>query len=228
MTRPAPRLIAGRFTLRTVLAAGALGALVVVGVILALAVGAEALDGKALAAWIDGLGPWGWAAVVALMVMHCFVPFPAEILALAAGAAYGTLAGTTLIWTGAMLGAILSFLLARRLGRPFVEAVLGPRARIALDDWSADQGAATLLVSRFIPVIAFNLVNYAAGLTPVPLRTFVWTTGVGILPLTALMVWFGAEMRTLSWPMLLTVSGAGIVAIAVFHRIARRRGWLRR
>jgi uncharacterized membrane protein YdjX (TVP38/TMEM64 family) len=125
-----------------------------------------------------------------------------------------------------MIGASLSFALARWLGRPFVNAVLGPRSRARLDGWTAEQGAAALLVARFIPIIAFNLINYAAGLTRVSWATFLWTTGLGILPLTVLMVWMGARMMELTWPWLLGLAVAGIVVVCCGHWWARKRGWL--
>jgi uncharacterized membrane protein YdjX (TVP38/TMEM64 family) len=75
-------------------------------------------------------------------------------------------------------------------------------------------------------VIAFNLINYAAGLTRVSWVTFLWTTGVGILPLTALMVWMGTRMVDLTWPWLLGVSAAGILVVCCGHHWARKRGWL--
>lgn len=221
---PRPRGVSGRIGF----AAAALAALLVLGVLLAVTEMGGSLDVSVLAARIRGLGEWGHLAVVALMVAHSFVPFPAEILALCAGAVYGTVWGTVLIWTGAMIGATLSFALARWLGQPFVEAVLAPRGRARLDGWTADQGAATLLVARFIPVIAFNLINYAAGLTRVGWGTFLWTTGLGILPLTALMVWMGDRMMTLTWPWLLGVSAAGLIVVCAGHRWARKRGWLGR
>ena len=212
--------------LRIALAAGLLAALVVLGLMLAWTELGSALDPDALGARIMAWGRWGQLGVVALMVAHSFVPFPAEILALCAGAVYGTAEGTALVWTGAMIGAALSFDLSRWLGRPFVNAVLGPTGRARLDGWTDGQGAATLLVARFIPVIAFNLINYAAGLTRVRWATFLWTTGIGILPLTWAMVWMGAEMIDLTWPWLLTISALGIVVVVGGHRWARRRGWL--
>jgi uncharacterized membrane protein YdjX (TVP38/TMEM64 family) len=215
-----------RLEFRQVFALAGLVTLVLVGGLLAITVEDRAIDGAVLMRWIDGLGPWGAAAVVILMVVHCFVPFPAEILALCAGAAFGAVLGTALVWSGAMLGAALSFALARYLGRAAVERFLAARYRAALDDWTRDQGAVTLLLSRFIPVIAFNLINYAAGLTRVGWWTFLWTTGVGILPITFLMVLMGARMTKLDWPLLLVVSAVGIVVIALLHRLARRRGWL--
>jgi len=208
------------------LAAAALLVLVGLGFLLALTEMGSSLDVRVLAKQIRGLDEWGHAAVIGLMVAHSFVPFPAEILALCAGAVYGTLWGSVLIWVGAMIGASLSFALARWLGQPFVNVVLGPASRAKLDGWTAEQGTVALLVARFIPIIAFNLINYAAGLTRVGWGTFLWTTGVGILPLTVLMVWMGDRMMHLTWPWLLGLSVAGIVVVCCGHRWVKKRGWL--
>ncbi len=48
-----------------------------------------------------------------MMIVHSFIPFPAELLAVCAGAVFGTVMGSALIWTGAMVGALLAFFLAR-------------------------------------------------------------------------------------------------------------------
>lgn len=172
---------------------------------------------------IRELGMGGQMAIIGLMIAHCFVPFPAEFVAFAAGTIYGVYLGTLLTWTGAMIGAILSFWLTRIFGRPFVHAVLPKRQQQKLDRWTEDQGATTLLLSRFIPIISFNLINYAAGLTRIGFWTFVWTTGLGILPLTTLMVYMGARMRDVSWPWLLVFSAIGIAVMALLHVFIRRR-----
>jgi uncharacterized membrane protein YdjX (TVP38/TMEM64 family) len=172
---------------------------------------------------ITELGVWGQLAIFALMIVHSFIPFPAEFVALAAGACFGIVHGTLLTWSGAMAGAFISFWITRFFGRPFVNYILPKRQRKLLDDWTEDQGATTLLVSRFIPVIAFNLINYAAGLTKVSWWTFAWTTSLGILPLTVLMVYLGARMKDLSWHWLVGISVVGIVMMAIYHIHLRRR-----
>ena len=186
------------------------------------------LSGEMVAETIRDLGMWGQAGIIALMVVHSFVPFPAEFVAIAAGIVYGAVWGTVLTWTGAMIGAMLSFALTRTLGRPFAEALLNPRQKKALDAWTEDQGATTLLVSRFIPVIAFNLINYAAGLTRVSWWTFFWTTGIGILPLTFVMVIMGTKMNVLPWTHLFGLAAFGMIAMGVGHWYLRRKGWLGR
>ncbi len=48
-----------------------------------------------------------------------------------------------------------------------------------------------MLASRLIPLIAFNLLNYGAALTAISWWTFLWATGIGILPLTILLAIIG-------------------------------------
>ena len=143
------------------------------------------------------MGGWGVAGSIALMVVHSFVPFPAETVACANGMIYGSLWGTVITWIGAMLGAAAAFGLARLLGWPFVRRILSAEHRDRLTAWSSQRGAAALLISRLIPVIAFNLINYAADLAGISWWTFLWTTGLGILPLTALFTIMGDRLQTI-------------------------------
>jgi uncharacterized membrane protein YdjX (TVP38/TMEM64 family) len=161
------------------------------------------------------------------MILHSFIPFPAEILAMANGMLYGPLWGTVITWTGAMLGAYLAFGLARWLGRPFVLARVGERRRVVVDRWAAEQGGPALLFSRLLPVISFNLINYAAGLTTISWWTFTWATALGILPLTCLMVLMGDGIwsgDTNVWLWLLAAAVAGWFLWWVVVEKGRRRG----
>ena len=137
-----------------------------------------------MAQFIRDAGPWGVVGSMGLMILHSFVPFPAEFIAFANGIVYGVFWGTVITWTGAMAGAVLAFGLARWLGRPFVRSVMSERRWRQIDHWTERQGWRAVFVSRFFPIISFNLVNYAAGLTSIRWRTFVWATGLGILPVT--------------------------------------------
>jgi len=47
---------------------------------------------------------------------------------------------------------------------------------------------------RFVPLAPFNTVCLVAGVVRVPLRTYAWTTGVGVLPLGAMLTFFGSRM----------------------------------
>jgi uncharacterized membrane protein YdjX (TVP38/TMEM64 family) len=56
------------------------------------------------------------------------------------------------------------------------------------------RGVWYLLVVRLIPIIPFFLVNIGAGLMPVSLFTFIWTTSIGTIPLTAAYVYVGSKL----------------------------------
>jgi uncharacterized membrane protein YdjX (TVP38/TMEM64 family) len=221
MSRDRPR--------RVRLAVGALVILVLASVaVWGIVFGMPAVPGfelsvAAVERTIRSWGMWGVAASMLLMVLHSFVPFPAEIVAMANGMLYGPWWGTVITWTGAMLGAYLAFGLARWLGRPFVRAMIAERHHEKLDDWVARQGGGMLFVSRFVPVISFNLINYAAGLTAISWWTFTWATGLGILPLTFLMVLMGDGLwsgETTVWLWILLVALGGWV---IWRALARRR-----
>jgi uncharacterized membrane protein YdjX (TVP38/TMEM64 family) len=185
------------------------------------------LSVEAVEEQIHSWGPWGVAGSILLMILHSFIPFPAEMLAMANGMLYGPLWGTVITWTGAMLGAYLAFGLARWLGRPFVLARVGERHRVMVDRWAAEQGGPALLFSRLLPVISFNLINYAAGLTTISWWTFTWATALGILPLTCLMVLMGDGIwsgDTNVWLWLVAAAVAGWFLWWVVVEKGRRRG----
>lgn len=184
------------------------------------------LSADEIAIAVRSWGIWGVAAIIGLMIVHSFIPFPAEFVALAAGMVYGPVLGTLYIWIGAMLGAWVAFGIARKLGRPFVGHWLKPAQMARIDGWTTRQGAGALLAGRLIPVIAFNLINYAAGLTNMSWLTFTWATGLGILPPTALMVILGDRMKDLRpwhWIALVAAAGAMWLVVRMIQRIRAGR-----
>jgi uncharacterized membrane protein YdjX (TVP38/TMEM64 family) len=174
------------------------------------------------AALIRTWGGWGVAGSIGLMVAHSFLPFPAEIVAIANGMIFGPVWGTIITWTGAMLGAAAAFAIARWLGRPFIVRFMSSARVQQLDAWSVEHGASALLVARLVPVVAFNLINYAAALTRVSWWTFFWTTAVGLLPFTILLSVFGGQIFTLSrsvWIVLILIAAlAWLVLRRYRHR----------
>jgi uncharacterized membrane protein YdjX (TVP38/TMEM64 family) len=181
------------------------------------------LSPRAIEELIASWGMWAVAGAIMLMVLHSFVPFPAELVAMANGMLFGPLWGTLITWAGAMLGAWLAFGLARWLGRPFVRKMVAPRHQDAIDRWALRQGGGALFLSRFVPVISFNLINYAAGLTAISWWTFTWATGLGILPLTFLMVLMGDRLWSGEPGPWLWLLAAAVVGWLAWWLVTRRR-----
>ncbi len=178
---------------------------------------------EGMVAQIRSWGPWAALGSIVLMVVHSFLPFPSELITLANGMVFGPFWGSAITWVGAMLGAVSTFGLVRLLGRPFVHRMLSENQLRQLSQWSSTQGGTALLIGRLIPVIAFNLLNYGAALTEISWWTFIWATGIGILPLTILLNVFGASilaMKAWNWVWLLL----GAVAVVAWVLARRRSG----
>jgi uncharacterized membrane protein YdjX (TVP38/TMEM64 family) len=168
----------------------------------------------------------GIAGSICLMVLHSFIPFPAEALAMANGVLYGPVLGSIITWVGAMLGALTAFGCTRLFGRRFATRLLSVKNWQALESWSMQHGWQTLIVLRLIPVISFNLVNYAIGLTPVRLWTFLWTTGLGIIPVIVVSVLLGDRASTLPlwvWPILILLALVCLAFILWLRQVKLRR-----
>lgn len=174
---------------------------------------------------VHAAGPLGWIMLILLLLAHSFVPFPLEFAAVAAGATYGFVLGSLLTWIGTILGGALSFWLSRRYGRPFLDRALNEQQR----DWilvhSKSEGAVALLVSRLLPFISFTLVSYAAGFTQVSWPTFLWTTALGMLPITLISVFYGANIDRMPIEWVIAIPLIGIVLVIGFYRFARKMGW---
>ncbi len=136
----------------------------------------------AITTFIENSGQWMYVLAPLFMVAVAILPFPAEIPAMLNGMVFGPVVGIVVTWSGAMVGAVISFELARRYGRPLAEKAMSPSVVQRGDQLALSAGWPGLLVLRLIPTIAFTAINWIAGLTRVKRWMFFWTTAIGILP----------------------------------------------
>lgn len=131
------------------------------------------------------------AAFLAIYTVAAACAFPAaSVLTVFAGFLFGWLLGGVLVAMAATTGATLLFLAARTaLGDLLRRKLGGNGAKLA--DGFAEDGFSYLLVLRLAPVFPFWMVNIAAAVFDVPLRTFLVATAVGILPGTFAYAWLG-------------------------------------
>jgi uncharacterized membrane protein YdjX (TVP38/TMEM64 family) len=134
------------------------------------------------------------AAVVSGLLMvfqSVLAPLPAFVITFANGLLFGWLFGAILSWSSAMLGAVLCFYLAKFLGRPVIEKMVTKKALDWWDSFFSKYGKHSILIARLLPIVSFDLVSYAAGVTSVSFWQFFWATGIGQLPATILYSFFG-------------------------------------
>lgn len=222
MTKPAKILIA-------LLAAAAIVVLVVAG-------GRIAGLLPELAEWVGAQGAAAPIFFAAVYIVATILLVPGSILTLAAGALFGLWRGTLIVLVAASTGATAAFLIARYLARGRVAARVGRDARFAaIDRAIGAAGLRIVVLLRLSPVVPFNLLNYALGITSVRLRDYVIAC-IAMLPGTLLYVYYGRVIgdiaalaagervdRDVTYYALLAVGlVATILVTALITRIARR------
>jgi len=116
---------------------------------------------------------------------------PGSLLTLAAGAIFGLVKGTLYVLVGATLGSSAAFLVARYGARNLVERRLAGNAHFqAIDRAIGTDGRRIAFLLRLSPIVPFNVLNYALGLTTIRFVDFVLAS-IGMLPGTLLYVYYG-------------------------------------
>jgi uncharacterized membrane protein YdjX (TVP38/TMEM64 family) len=176
------------------------------GLLAALMVGAfvavassGALSSERVRGWVDGYGVAGPIVFIVVSSLLTVCLFPGPLLSGASGLLFGTALGTVVSITSATLGAVLAFSLARWLAHDAVQQLQGRRLA-ALRAWVGRRGFLSVLYARLAPGIPYNLVNYAAGLSPVTLGAFAGATALGCAPRAFAYTALGGSLNDLGSP----------------------------
>jgi len=185
-------------------------------------------------AFVRGMGAWGPAMFMLLYTIGPAFLVPGLPFDLAAGILFGPLWGTVYALVGATLGAAVAFLAARTVGRDWTEEKLsGPLKR--MKQGVEKGGWEFVAFMRLVPVVPFNLLNYALGLTRIRLVPYALASFVFMAPSTAVYVyagWAGGEalagkgtVSETMWPVLVALVALGCLAALprVVVRLSRRR-----
>lgn len=171
---------------------------------------------ESVRAWILSFGWISPAIYIAMFVVRPFVLFPASVLAMAGGLAFGTWYGILYTLIGETIGAVLSFLLARKVGKNLFGGKEKEDPRFAkLERAIARRGFSMVLMLRIAPFVPFDLVSYSAGVARVPLRAYTIATIVGALPGTFAYNFLGASLTKGDWRQFLIAGGVIAIALAV-------------
>jgi len=147
-----------------------------------------------LAGWVSGHPLLSAGAFVAIYTVVAALALPGAVwLTLGGGFLFGAVLGTALTVSGATIGATLLFLFAQRVFGADALQKLGPKAEglargIQANAWSY------LLVLRLVPLFPFFLVNLVPAFCGIRPAVFIVTTGLGIIPGTAVFALSGAGL----------------------------------
>lgn len=129
---------------------------------------------------------FGWWGPVVYIVMYSIRPlllFPAIVLTLAGGLAFGPWWGTFYVVVGGVMGASLCFVIARLLGSKKLQKYMGKYSQLQLFENQLEvNGFRTMLIMRLVPIFPYDPVSYLAGLSKIRFQDYVLATTIGMIP----------------------------------------------
>lgn len=157
--------------------------------------------------WFGLVRDWGYAGVVVLMAMESSIfPVPSEVVV--PPAAYWAAEGRFSFWgvvaagtAGSCLGAYVTYLAARWLGRPAVARWgrylgCGPDKVERAERMLARYAAGGVFFSRLLPVVR-HVIGIPCGILRVDLRVYMLATLLGSFVWCWVLAWFGQRIGRL-------------------------------
>ena len=152
---------------------------------------------------------------------------PRTLIAVAAGLIFGLWWGLVWATLGSVLGSVVGFLLARYVNSGLISLESIPRFGPYLT--RAEQGGwRAVAFIRILPIMNHSFVNYALGLTKVPLGAYTLGSFLGQIPSTVAYVEFGAAGEQFltgkaGWLLPTLIGFAALAGSVLLQRLVQRR-----
>ncbi|WP_040949024.1 TVP38/TMEM64 family protein [Gorillibacterium massiliense] len=171
---------------------------------------------------VQQIGPWGVLIGIIVQTFVNVVPVPGEFTTFLLMEIYGPFLGGFYSWIGGVLGAIGAYYLIRWLSKPFAGAIKDIPYKNKLERFVSEQKASGLLTVRFVPLLPYHMINYASGLLKIDIKTFIWTTMIGLMPYHIAVSGMFAGVRRGSLAMG-AIGAAAFIGLILFGRTLKKR-----
>jgi len=163
---------------------------------------ADYLTKEAIESFITSLGLYAPLGYIIIYILGTIFFLPGTPITILGGLLFGSIPGTIYTVIGASIGSMIAFVIARKLGREFIDKILKGKFK-KLEEYDKkleENGFLTIIFFRLIPLFPFNGLNFALGITKVKFRDFALATALGIIPGSFILVNIGANATDLGGP----------------------------
>ena len=156
---------------------------------------------------LEAIGYWSILLFLVLMIVQSLiVPIPSELVLLAGGMLYGSwlgpwgvVLGVVVGVVGSVLSGIVTYYIANKGGRPILEVTgehmkLADKFVFAMDLWIEKWGIWAIIVGRAVPVVMFDPISYAAGISNIKWKMYNLATFIGSIPRAIFYALIGYQM----------------------------------
>lgn len=182
-----------------------------------------------VSALVASFGPCGPLVFIGLQTLQVlFAPIPGELTGFIGGYLFGSGLGFSYSTIGLTGGSLLAFLIARRLGLPFVRRFVGEELMRKFDYLMEHQGAFFSFIFFLIPGLPKDYFCYLLGLSPMHVFTFFIISTIGRIPGTLLLSWQGQAVRSEDYRAFFVIIGMVLffIVLTIIYR-DRIEDWLK-
>jgi uncharacterized membrane protein YdjX (TVP38/TMEM64 family) len=168
--------------------------------------------------YVNSAGPWGPLVFIAVQFLQILVaPIPGQAVGVLAGALFGPWLGLVYSMAGAVLGFATVFVLAKLLGRPFVEKFVKKQDLDKFDKLTKKAGPLVLFLVFLLPGFPDDAICYIAGLSDLRIRTLVLISMAGRLPGYAITSFMGAGIGEANLKLVGILSIILVIAVGLIY-----------
>lgn len=149
-----------------------------------------------LKSWIEQFRSLGPLPGVLLPFLKSFIPpLPTLVIVGVNAAVYGLWLGFLYSWVGMVAGCMLTYLIVRRIGgHPLLERIVSKPKVAKTRHWIQNNGFSYVFLLSLFPVGPFVVINIAAALSGMKLRSFLLAVLVGKGIMTFAVSWIGSDV----------------------------------
>jgi len=152
------------------------------------------LDVSAIEAVIRDLGVLAPLMFIGAFALATVLFVPGSLFGLSGGILFGPLEGAAWNLAGGTIGATIAFGAARFIAADWIATRAGGRLKTVLAGVEAE-GWRFVALTRLVPLVPFNVLNYVLGLTRISLWQYVVATVVCMAPGALAYAWLGHAGR---------------------------------
>lgn len=157
----------------------------------------EKLSLPHIKALIESVGVMAPIVFIGICILRGVTFLPCGILSALGGMVFGKLRGTIYTLVGLSAGSVLTFYLAREIGRDWVKRILRHRYD-TYEGYISRDFPYSIFLMRVVPILPYDAVSCIAGVSGVRVGKFMSDTLAGSIPGVFIYVYFGDSVRSMS------------------------------
>lgn len=146
---------------------------------------------------VTEFGIWGPLVLIIVSFIDVLIaPFPGGVSPAVAGFLYGSFWGIVIVYIGNVLGANVTFWIARIWGEKFFLLFI-KKSKLEKFQEMINHRQTFFWVAYFLPILPYDYLNIAIGLSEIPWRKFLLLNSIGMFVSLSLLVLFGSGVLEL-------------------------------